>query len=115
MSEEEKVKKVELYIFDDIDSREIQLQDIDGDIGVVSVTGSVVKHRVYDDKGDHKVMTETSINLSNVSQAKRFRYATDDSKPDGIGIIMRGENNDFVFTSTQQKLSNIYKEIESKI
>jgi len=32
MTEEQKVKKVEMYIFDDIDGGDIQLQDIEGEV-----------------------------------------------------------------------------------
>lgn len=115
MSEGEKVKKVEMYIFDDIDSRDIQLQDIDGDVGEIEVLGTMVKHRVYDSRDGYKVMTETSVNLGGISQSTRFRYATDNSKPDGIGILLRGESNDFVFTSLEQDLSMIYDEIDTQL
>lgn len=115
MTEDQKVKQVELYIFDDIDSRDIQLQDIDGEVGEIEVLGSVVKHRVYENNDDFKVMTETSINLKRVSNSTRFRYATEDNKSDGIGIILRADSTDFVFTSLEQDLSLIYDEIDSEL
>jgi len=115
MTEEQKVKKVEMYIFDDIDGGDIQLQDIEGEVGIIEVLGTMVKHKVYEDKVGHKVTTETSISLSSVSQLTRFRYATDNSKPDGIGILLRGDRKDFVFTSLEQELSKIYNEIESQL
>lgn len=111
-----KVKNAELYIFDDIDEKDIQLQNVKGDMGHVSIKGSILEHtQIVDDVKDYKINKKVQISLSRVDQSKRFRYATDDSKPDGIGILLRCSENDFVITSINQDLGSFYHSIESEI
>lgn len=115
MSDGTKVTNVEMYVFDDIDSREIDLQEIDGTFGDLQVNGSILEHTQIDKNGDYQVRSVSQIMLRKASTAKRFRYATESSKPDGLGVILRSENHDFVFTSTNQEMSDIHKEIKNNI
>ena len=111
MSETTKISDVEMYVFDDIDSRDIDLQEITGIFGEIQVKGSVLEHVRIENKGDYKIREKSQIMLRKSSEAKRFRYATDNSKPDGLGIIIRGDKHDFVFTSTNQNLSEVHKDV----
>ena len=115
MSDRVKVSDVEMYVFDDIDSREIDLQEIDGKFGDLQVNGSILEHTKIEENEDYKVRTVSQIMLRKVSTTKRFRYTTRSSKPDGLGIILRSENHDFVFTSTNQEMSDIDKEIKNSL
>jgi hypothetical protein len=110
-----KVNNVELYIFRDIDSRDINLQELDGEVGSIQIKSSILEHTKIISKKDHKIRNITQIMLKEVNTMKRFRYATENSKPDGLGIILRSTENDFVFTSTNQDLSDIYNNIKDKV
>lgn len=110
-----KVSNVEMYVFDNIDNREIDLQEISGTLGDLQVNGSVLEHIQIEKNGDYKVRSVSQIMLRKSSTAKRFRYATENSRADGLGVILRSENHDFVFTSTNQEMSDIHKQIENNI
>lgn len=112
MSSQGQIKKVEMYIFDNIDNREIDLQEIDGVFGQVEVKSSILEHKKVDSNRDYKQKNITQVMMKEVDEAKRFRYATENSKPDGLGIILRSSEHDFVFTSINQDLSQVYKEIK---
>lgn len=107
----ESTERVELYVFDDIDNQEIDLQEIDGRLGSSEVSGSVLEHEETISYGSHKVRTITTITLSDINQVNRFRYKTESSKPDGLCIILRKDENDFVLTSTDQNVTDLFRSI----
>lgn len=109
------IERVELYVFDDIDKQEINLQEIDGQVGSAEVSGSVVEHEETTSYGSHKVRTITTITLSDIRQENRFRYTTESSKPDGLGIILRKDENDFVLTSTNQNVTDLFQSITEEL